>query len=203
VRLVIWGWLFAGAYYWIVNKSKIIKKKRIVILSLVLCLVLSSASGLIPVENLVINFDSPEDVLWYYQKSKVDEVLYGNVSSMVIFTDIWDSSTGYLIVPRSPKGYKIPSYFSSRSILRKTNSIADIVWFDIISLIGTDDYYIYGHFFSEEDEVTITDSNNTVRHIADRMRNSDIYSIRFFGYIESFTYDYYLVVNGEKVDMYD
>jgi len=202
VRLVIWGCIFAGAYYWIVKKSKIIKKKRVVVISLVLCLILGTFSSLIRVENLFFSFDSPEDVLWYYLGGKVDDVVYGNESSMVIYTNIRGSTTSYLIVPRSPNGYKIPGIFPFRSILRKTNDIADIAWFDIISVIGTDDYYIYGRIFPEGETVIITDRNNTVRHIVDRIGDSDIYSVRFFGYIESFTYDYYLLINGEKVDMH-
>jgi len=197
VRIIIWGCVFAVAYYQIIKKSKIIKKRRVAILSFVLCLLLCSLTGYLPVENLFISFKTPESVLWYFNDSKVDDVVHGNDSSMVILSNKRNSSTGHLIVPRSPKGYKIPSIHSTRRILRKSSYIAR---FDVYSVIGTDDYYIIGHLFSEEDEVTISDTNGTVRYIADRI--GDIYSVRFFGYIESFTYDYYLLINGEKVDMH-
>ena len=197
VRLVIWGCIFAGAYYWIVNKSKIIKKKIIVVISLVLCLIIGTFSNLIPVENLFISFKTPESVLWYFQGGKVVDVVHGNESSMVISWNKRNSSINPFVVPRSTNGYKIPSVFSVRIIF--CESVANGLIDTIYSVLGSNDYYFIGSAFSDK-EVSIIDSNGKdVQLISEWFFDS--YSILFFGYIESLENDYYLLIDGEKEEI--
>ena len=48
-----------------IRNSKIVRKKLITILTIILCMILLFVSAVFPIENLFINFKSPESVFNY------------------------------------------------------------------------------------------------------------------------------------------
>lgn len=159
-------------------------------------MVLSTISGLFPVENLFFSFKSPDKVLNYYQGGKVEDILNGNDSSMIIYSDR-NSVVSHFIVPKSEKGYKIPSLFSVKKISYKFDRDGN---FDIYNILGTNDYYVVGSIISEESVINIIDSNNKpVKNIIMEMGDTDIKTVLLFSFIENFTSEYYLLINDKQV----
>lgn len=195
-RIVFWGIIFAVVFFWTIKKSKIVRKKLAVILTLVVCMALGSVSALFPVENLFVNFKSPTNVLNYYQTGKADDVINGNDSSMIIFSS-GNSPGGHFIVPKSTKGYKIPSLFSVKKVSHKFDKSG---LFDVYNVKGTNDYYVVGTTISKESEISVVDSNNEpIKNIVIEMGNTDTKTILLFSFVENFTSEYYFLINGEKL----
>jgi hypothetical protein len=195
-RIIFWGIIFAIIYFLLIKKSKVGKKRRVTILTLVFCLISSSISALFPVENLFFSFKSPDEVLNYYQSGKTEDILNGNDSSMVIYSE-GNSLGGHFIVPKSNKGYKIPSLFSVKKVANKFDKDGN---FSVYNVLGTKDYYMVGTIISKENEISTVDSNNEeVKNIVVEMGNSDTKTVLLFSFIENFTEEYHLMINGKKI----
>ncbi len=117
---------------------------------------------------------------------------------MVIYSK-GSSSGGHFIVPKSTKGYKIPSLFSVKKISHKFNKDGN---FDVYNVTGTNDYYVVGTIISKESEIIVVDSKNEqVKNIIAEMGNAGIKTILLFSFVENFTNEYYLLINGTKVSI--
>jgi hypothetical protein len=191
IRIILWLAISIFAVFKI-RHSRIVRKKLITILTVVLCLLLTSVSGMFPVENLFINFKSPVSVFNYTNTGKIDEIIYGQESCMVIYTK--DNAKGHYIVPKAEKGYKIPSYFGTRKISHKFDESG---LFDVYNVRGTEDYYVVGsiNLKENENEIEIFNKKEKVESNIIRVGNTDF--IYFF--LNDFSKEYYLVVNGEKI----
>ncbi len=197
LRIIFWGVIFTLIFV-NMGKRKLIQTKIIVVIFWGLAVIICSISFLIPVENYVLSFESPRSVLKYYQGGTVDDVIQGNGSSMVIYSK-GSSSGGHFIVPKSTKGYKIPSLFSVKKVLHKFNKDGN---FDVYNVSGTNDYYVVGTIITKENEINVVDSNNEqVRNIIAEIGNADIKTILLFSFVENFTDEYYLLINGTKVSI--
>jgi len=118
---------------------------------------------------------------------------------MVIYSTDYDGSNSfnYIIVPKAEKGYKIPSFFSVRKVSRKFDKEGI---FDVYSILGTSDYYVVGSIVSNKKEIDIVDSNEeVVKNIVIETGVEGTKSVLLFSFVESFTNEYYIRVNREKV----
>ena len=198
LRIVFWG--IAGMILFVVLKKKFASKRLALVSSITLFFVAGTVSSLLPIENLFIDFKSPESVFHYYQSGKVDDVIYGNNSSMVIYSKN-GSSGGHFIIPKSTRGYKVPSLFSVKKVSKKFDTDGN---FDVYHVLGTDDYYIFGTTFLKGNEITIVDSNGRpVKYYAFESGDDFTKTVLLFSYVENFTNDYYFLINGEKVFISD
>lgn len=194
-RVVIVGIVFLFIFL-IAKKRNVVKFKIVVSLALILCVVLCSLSFLFPVENLFIRFKSPESVFNYCQSGKVVDIIHGDNSSMVIYTE-GNSSSGHFIVPKSTKGYKIQSLLSVKKVSQKFDRDGS---FDVYNVLGTKDYYVVGTTISNDSTIDIVDSNNnTVKTIIVNMGSSDTKTVFVYSFVENFTSEYYFVINGKKI----
>jgi hypothetical protein len=195
-RIIFWGIVFSLAYFLLMKKTKTARRKIVAILTLVLCMIFGSVSALLPAENLFIKFKTPEDVFSYYQVGKVDDVLYGNNSSLIIYSN-GNNSGGHFIVPKSAKRYKIPSLFSVKKISSKIDRDGS---FNVYNVLGTNDYYFIGTIISKENVINIIDSNNNeVKNITLEMGNTDTKTVLVYSFVENFTNEYFIVINGEPI----
>ena len=63
-------------------------------------------------------------------------------------------------------------------------------------------YYIWGTTFIKADEVFIADSNNSsLETVLTRNGDTDYYTLIIYGFIGDFTESYYLVINGQKINL--
>ena len=159
-------------------------------------MILASISGLFPVENLIVGFKSPDKVLYYYQGGETDDILNGKASSMVIYSKR-NAVGSYFIVPKSENGYKIPHLFSVKKVSNKSDRDGR---FNVYHVLGTNDYYVVGSISSSERTINIIDSNNeSIKNIIIEMEHADTKTVFLYSFVENFTSDYYLLINGEKV----
>lgn len=196
-RITFWGIVFALIFFLLIRKSNIARKRLTAIITLFICAVLSSVSMLFPIENLFINFESPKDVFNYYQKGKVDNIINGNDSSMIIYSN-GNNSGGHYIVPKVSKGYKLPSLFSVKKVSHRFER--DGI-FDIYNVLGTNDYYVVGMIISKESGIDIVDvDHEPIEEIIINTGNTDtdIKTILIYSFAENLTSEYYLLINGEK-----
>ncbi len=182
----------------IIKKSNIVNKRIAAAVSLTVCFVVITVSGMFPVENIFTEFKSPENVFNYMCNGKIDDIVYGKQSCMIIYSD-YNKTISHLIIPKNEKGYKIPSYFYSKKVFHKFDRSGN---FDIYTMKGTDDYYLLGNTLSDESEQIIVDSNGKqINFTAYNMGDTDTKTVILYSYVENFTSDYYLIFNGEKITL--
>lgn len=190
IRIIFFTIVFAATFV-LIKRSKIVRKKLVAILSLVLCMVICSASYLLPVENLFINFKTPQGVFNYSCNGKIEDIVYGNNSCLVF------SSDTYNIIPKIEKGYKISTMFSTKTVCKKIDRDGS---FKVYNVSNTNDYYIWGTTISIGNDIIITDSNNSELKIKlTKNGNTDYYTVLIYGFVNNFTEEYYLLINGEKI----
>ena len=195
-RIIFWGIIFAILFFLLIKKTKVVRKKRVAILMLICCMTLCTISNLFLVENLFFDFKSPDKVFTYYRHGKVEDIISGKNSSMVVYSE-GSSLGGQLIVPKHKKGYKIPSLFSVKKVSRKFDQDG---LFDVYNVSETNDYYVWGMIGAKGHEINIIDSNNkSVKNIAVETGLGDNKTVFLFAFVENFTSEYYILVNGEKI----
>lgn len=178
-----------------IRKSKIVRKKLVSFSIIALCFVLIALTEVFPVENIFIDFKSPEKVFYYTDTGEINDVLYGKESCVIIYSDR-NTTCSHCIIPKTENGYKIPGYFSVKRISHKFDRNGN---FDVYNVSGTDDYYVIGTIISNESDQVIADSRGApVENIAVRMGDTQTKTVITYSYVENFTNDYYLVINGIK-----
>jgi hypothetical protein len=195
IRIIFWGIIFVVACLWIVKKSKIVKKKRVVIIVFVLCSLFASVSSLIPIENLFLDFEKPNDVFEYVRSGDVERVVVGNESTLLMYVNEDRSTHGYIIIPRIQGRYVIPSLFSVRRILRRHDCDG---LFSVYNVHGTRDYFIIGQITTNT-EISVIDSNGMEVEIERVKLAESIYLNLIRSYVYDFGYDFHFIVDGEKV----
>lgn len=199
IRIVLWV-IVSVILCFIVKRSNIVRKKLASILGVILCMIIISISGVFPIENSFINFQTPESVFNYTNTGEIIDIVYGNESCMSIFSKE-NNNGGYYFIPKSENTYKIPNYYYNRKIIHNFNSRGS---FDIFNPKNTKDYYIYGVTVTNEDNIDIVDSDNKiVNNLVIDNGNSSTKTIILYGLIENYTNDYYITINGEKISLID
>ncbi|MFR8011644.1 MAG: hypothetical protein ACLU8W_07800 [Clostridia bacterium] len=197
LRAILWL-ILSTCIVLIIRKSKYRRKKLLSIASVVLCAVLVSVSGMFPVENLFITYQSPERAFHYFQSEKIKEIIDGQESCLVIYND-GNSTYGYNIIPKTERGYKIPSYFEMEKVSHKFDKQAAL---DIYNAQGTQDYYVVGTVHQKD-----FDSNISVCNPAKEKIDTDIIRIENTNFIcfwlPNFSNGYYLRINGEEIALPD
>jgi len=194
-RVFLWLAIIAVVFIW-TKKSAVKKRGLIISLVALLSFALITVASVFPIENLFISFQSPENVFNYAENGEVDEVIYGKESCMVIYSNDKNTRAPYF-TPKKEKGYKIPSYFGIKRISQKFDQDG---LFNVYHVLGTDDYYIVGFANADSLRVDIYSGDNVlVANTKVITIKSDSNSIRFYSYIENFTTEYYLLIDGKRV----
>ncbi len=173
------------------------RKKRVSIVFAVLFAATISVFSMFPVENLFINFKSPEKVFNYINTGEINEIIYGQDSCLIVYSK-GNNTGGYYIIPKTATGYKIPNYFTIKKISHKFDESG---LFDVYNVKGTQDFYVFGTVHLDEKENEIYICNEMGKKIeADIVRVEDTSFIYFF--LHDFPNKYYLSINEEKVLIY-
>ena len=128
VRLIISFLIFIIIYFFIKKKWGQVSKKRItgVILFSVICLILMKV---IPVENLFVTYKSPEDVFSYLENGEIEEIIEGDESCLVVYSQRANKIASQL-VPKSIDGYALPGIFSKKYVKQKFLKTEVITFFN-------------------------------------------------------------------------
>ena len=197
VRLIIWILILFVASI-IIRKSKLLHKKLVLAITFIFATVLVTVIGLIPVENSVKYFDSPESVFAYRSSGKIEDIIYGKESCMVLSsTDPYNHS--YMIIPKTSDGYKLPSAFSTKKIVDEMNGLGS---FEIYQVRDTNDYYLSGVCASNKSTLDLSDNmDSEFIKIASKANDNESGTYFIYAYVGDIKDEYYLMINGEKVSL--
>ena len=197
--LIFWPTALALTCY-LLKKKKIIKKKLFLIFLIVMTILLLIATSLLPVENWLFTFQSPESVLRYTERrSEMVDVLYGNNSYIVVFTRR-NGSGGSFVARRTEDGYKLPERILPTRRVAHRHDQRGI--FSVYHVRNTSDYFIDGMASFNESVISIYDSSGA--EMKDVMlevtpMSEGGYVIWFSMFIEKFTDDFYFYINDERI----
>ncbi len=194
-RLVFWSIIFILCC-WLLEKVKIVHKRRIYLISSCLIIVLCSFSFSIPVENLFITFSSPEAAFRYMDTGIVELVVEGQETTMVIAqngdADIWT------VLPKSDNGWKLGVGKNLKTVVEKVSS--DIVIY-VSQYRNTEEYYIRV-LNTNGGELKISDNQNSTFQCLIRFNElvNKTFS-KYYSCIHNFDETYVLTVDGNPISL--
>lgn len=195
VRILIFIILIVLALI-LIKRGKIARKRLNIVIIIVCYSILFSIDSVLPVENLFINFESPEDVFNYSCIGKIQDIVYGENSCMVVYST-GSSSYSYSFMSKSSTGYKISNFFSGKTVMHSLDKDGS---FTVYNVLGTNDFYIFGSTFSKDKEINIVDKNDKkVKYIVEKPNGSDTKTIFLYTFVDDFTTEYYLLINENKI----
>lgn len=187
-RTIFWGIVLFGGLY-VVKKKKV--KKFQLILFVICILVLWSVSGLLPVENIFITFSSPEKAYEYVNSEKIQLVVEGDHTVLVVGKES-PRKYVYLIIPKSDSGWKIGRGLDTKLIKQK---VVDEIVVRVYQYRNTDDYYVTVSDV-RGNVVDINDNNDSIFHVLEEIEGS---YYTYYAYVNKITDQYSITVNGEEV----
>ena len=153
-----------------------------------------------PVENIFVNFNTPQDVINYItSKDTICTTIEGENSCMVI-TEGKDSKSGEIyIICKNDGKYKIPYIWNC--FPRPFAINGEFGSFDLYHVWGTEDYYFFGYCTSYNESLEISDSRSSVFNIKLNeeivyANNLKSYTVSF--YVKNLPEEYYVVIDNNK-----
>lgn len=135
IRLAVWCilLLLALKYRYFINRSYThYKFKKIIVV--IMCIILLIFSFIIPLENAILTFSSPEAAFTYYNNGDIVLAIDGEETALVI---AYDSTT--LIVPKVENGWKLGMGHETKTVY---SSIDNGFWISVLRYRETNEYYI-------------------------------------------------------------
>ena len=173
---------------------KILRRNRTFVVLLILSILIMTASIFVPFENLIMTFNTPEEVYRYYSlKTNNISIIEGNDSALVI--DRQNNKDSYYMVPRVSQGWKIGIGTDMKSISR---TIANELFVDVYQYKDSDDYYICINHISG-DSLFLSDEYQTNFHSLKRNDYSGKETFSYYACIHFVNPEYNLIVNGVNV----
>lgn len=165
--------------------------KSSVILGVIFSLVITTGISIFPVENIVIDFSSPESAFKYSCSGEIEEIIYGSDSCLVVYSDSQGTFKDCVFL-KSGANYKLPTYFSLSKI---AHVFTQNGLFNTYQVNGTSDYYVQGSApTAEGEEISVFNG-------AGSKINTNIFRINHTGFVyfhlSSFQDDYYLMFSGK------
>ena len=196
IRLALWI-AVACLLIVLIRRSDLKRKRAAYILAVFMAAVLTSISVIFPVENLFVHFDSAERVFSYVGKGDVQAILNGNDSCMVVYSQ-QGKLDGQLLLPKEGNRYLVPSPSTTMKV--SSSNTNQSAFYDVYSVRGTEDYYVFGYFISDSPAIDITDSEGKqLQTTVYPSASPELRYVTFFGVIEDYQADYYIMANGNRV----
>ena len=122
ISLRIFAWVaLAIPCIFAIRRASAVRKRALMITSIVLLMLLMSLTAMFPVDNLFFRFDTPEDVFHYTNTGDIYGRVDGDSSSMILYTKN-SNVIGEYIVPKTDTGYVIPTYLSNKTVWNSMDS---------------------------------------------------------------------------------
>lgn len=179
------------------KKINCIAKKFVLSISLILYFVFCLVTYIIPVENLLITFKSPEDVFNYTNKGTINDIIYGKDSCIIIYSENNDSYS-FDVIPKHSNGYKIPYLWTEKLIAAKMEGSTS---FYLYVVSNTNDYYVLGNCITKEDDLKISDNIDSQISLINIYENNpvDAKNYLIYTYLRGPLKEYYLTIEEEKI----
>lgn len=194
VRVSI-GLILGICLFFILKKTQF-TKRRILAISLSVCIIfLTSLLFLLPLENLFVHFSTPQSVFRYSIIGKIDEVMAGKSSAMILYQN--NDAISISILPKSEKGWKISTYFSYEKISSQTVSKRII---DVYRAKGTEDYYVLIQDPFASATVEVADNvGSTFQNLKEDNQGTNTQNITYYAYVYRMDSSYTLSINQESI----
>lgn len=196
IRIVLFLIVFIFSLF-IMKKMQTKYNIKIFILLPIFCALVISVTAIFPIENIIINNKTPEDIFNYTKTGKINGVIYGEDSCMVVYSTNGNDG-GYYIIPKDASGYKIPNYFTTLKVYDRFDEKGV---FKIFNANGTQDYYVFGVVHLKENDNDIKIYRNEEEIESNIIRVDDTNFIYFN--LPYYSEEFYMMINGEKVTIFE
>ena len=199
VRIVIGALLFVSAAF-LIRKNRSEKKRVLYICTAVITVILITVLAFIPLENVFISFDSPEEAYSYtsWAKADVKQVVYGDESALVV-GDKFDSEE-YLIIPKGRQGWQVGLGINTKRLV--TRAIENVT-VHVYQYKNTADYYVIVQNIGSK-TVQIQDCYGTTFQVSEECVNaSEMKFCTYYAHISNFDEQYWIRINDETVPLGD
>lgn len=193
IRIIFWSIAFIISFL-LIRKSRIIHKRQWATVTLVVAVILTSISALIPIENALITFSSPESAYNYNNSGNVKLIVDGEKTDFVVGTK--GDADVYLIIPKSNDGWKLGMGLDTKKVFQ---TISNGITIYVYKYKNTDDYYITV-LDTNGGSTNITDNHNSkFKHLEkfNSILGKTFYT--YYAYINNFDDQYTLTVNGNSI----
>lgn len=177
-------------------RKRIIKKKIILrLIPIAIAVISYYFLFCFPIENLFIDFSTPDKAFHYLYSGNIKQIIDGNASTMVLYMD--NDAYLYAIIPKKNNSWKLDVFQFNSNILSKTINKRII---NVYNAKNTNDYYITIWDPVAKDVVEVTDSKGTIfQHIEDKNKATSDRNITYYGYMKGLEKGYTIIINGENV----
>lgn len=172
-------------FAFVIDKT-IIKKKSKIVRFVLFIIVLTVIS--LPFENLLLRFNTPEELFYYSKNGQIVDVVYGENSCMVYYKKN-QQTYSRVIFGKNDNSYIMLLQADISTVYHKFDSMGS---FNIYHVKGTDDYYISAISFVGVDEISVVGGDDVLTDFRQIEGTNVIY-----GYINSFDDDCYLSIKGK------
>ncbi len=152
----------------------------------------------LPIENLLLSFEKPEEAFHYMNSAEIDDVLCGKESAMILYSQK-SGPASQMIFPMKNGRYKLPDAFSLRCVnssFLKDGSVL-VFWAK-----GTKDYYVIGDIATNSGIAPVIYDNAgskfEVQVGKDYTQISDYTSYTFWGYACDLKEGYSITVDRKE-----
>ncbi len=193
IRIVFWGIAFIISFL-LIRKSRLIHKRRWSIIAFVFAIILTTISALIPIENALITFASPESAYHYNNSGNVKLIVDGEKTDFVVGAK--GDADVYLIIPKSGDGWKLGMGLNTKRVFQ---TISNGIIIYVYQYKNTNDYYITV-LDTNGGAIDITDNHNSEFKYLEKINSTlDKTFYNYYAYINNFDNQYALTVNGNTI----
>ena len=194
VRLIL-GCVVLASVFGMIHKNPLRRISQYFI-AVIFVFALVFVSVFLPVENLILTFETPESAYQYVSFGPADVKLVVNGKHSDLVVGYKNGADELLIIPRNEQGYKVGIGTDTREIAQK---VVDNVIIQVFQYKNTDDYYLVVANTSSG-MVDITDSYES-DYIYQESHNKILDEVYFTYYasLPDFDETYWVSINGEVV----
>lgn len=198
IRIII-GLIIGSILFFILKKSKIKKNFLCFFLSFFIALISSYILYCIPIENLFVDFSSPEKAFNYLYSGNIKKTIDGESSTMILYTK--NNVHSQAIIPKNNNNWKLDIFQLNNSIAAKTVNRHII---NIYNARNTDDYYITIWDSFTDHSINVTDNENSkFQYIIEENRATADKNIIYYAYIKGIEKNYSITIDGEKISLFN
>ena len=204
IRVIFCLLVMGIVFIYIKKTKKIIRKSRAIKISFSGAILLFLVLEACPVENLFVDFSTPEAVFSYSEigAPKIDLKVEGEKTTLILYSE--GSTIRSSILPKSEKGWKIkPRLFYERKTSVMILGKYSIRTYSTMSM--SDTYVIIDTLLVQNDTLlNVTDNRGSIFSFSrEEFINEEyeyrIFNIRYAAYVTDFDDSYELYIDGEKV----
>lgn len=167
-------------------------KQKYRLISLILSMVFCTISGMLPVENLIFSFSSPEQAYKYYNVGKIVLTVNGENSDLVIGEK--KDTYVYAMIPKTSDGWKISFANNVKRIGIVGNSSTTV---EIEQFKNSSDYYVSVSDISSEQKDVSDNMGASFACLKKENTNTTYYT--YIAHISKFNEDYTVFIGDTEM----